>query len=70
LIGGSSQLLRDAYQTLFGYLLPNELKNELAWVSDQKVLMDRMELRLTLGSPDEAGLLTVHIELQGDMHNI
>ena len=64
------ELLRDAYQTLFGYLLPDDLRNELAWVADQKLLAERLDLRLTFGTSDDAGLLRLHIDLQADIHNI
>lgn len=34
-------LVKDAFETTFGYLLPDQLKGELQWIYDQKLLCEQ-----------------------------
>jgi hypothetical protein len=64
------ELLRDAFHAVFGHILAEELRDELTWVYEQKVLCDRFDLMLTLIPTDDPDLLTAHIALSRDLRNI
>lgn len=64
------RLLQDAFVALFGYLLPETLRGELGWISEQEFLFERYDFTLTL-TPDDAGdLLVANLVLQRDLLNI
>ncbi|MGA9314511.1 MAG: hypothetical protein WBV77_07780 [Solirubrobacteraceae bacterium] len=64
------ELLRDAFRALFGYLLPEELRDELGWITEQEVLCKRYDLTLTLKPTDDAELLTAEIEWHAEVRNV
>lgn len=64
------RLLQDAFVALFGYLLPEALRGELGWISEQEFLFERYDFTLTLSHSDDANLMTAGIELQRDLLNI
>jgi hypothetical protein len=63
-------LLQDAWRQLFGYLLPDRVREELDWVSKQELLCERYDLTLRLEPTDDPDLLTAHIEHRSDVRNI
>jgi hypothetical protein len=63
------RLLRDAFKELFGWLLPEQLREELSWVYEQPLLCDRHELILRLTEADD-DLLTLRMESHRDVRNI
>jgi hypothetical protein len=64
------ELVRDAFQTVFGYILPAELRGELEWVYAQELVCDRFGLRLTLSRTDDPDLLTARFEMSRDFRNV
>ena len=64
------RLLQDAFETLFGYMLPEELKAELNWLSRQELVCDRFELTLTLREIEDRDLVVAHVELARDYRNV
>ncbi len=63
-------LLRDAFQSLFGYMLPAELREELGWVYGQELLCDRYDFTLTLAPIEGSDLLTAQLEARRDLRNV
>jgi hypothetical protein len=63
-------LLRDAFKELFGYLLPEQLKDELNWIYEQELLCERFDLTLTLSQTDDPELLTARMEQQRELRNV
>lgn len=64
------RLLQDAFVALFGYLLPETLRGELGWISEQEFLFERYDFSLTLTPSEDANVLVAHLELQRDLRNI
>lgn len=50
-------LARDAFRTAFGYLLPEELRGELQWIYDQKLLCVQHNAHYELGRLDDGSVL-------------
>jgi hypothetical protein len=63
-------LLRDAFKTLFGFLLPEVLRGELHWISTQQLLCDRLDVTLTLTTTDDPEMMLAHCEWRQDLRNI
>jgi hypothetical protein len=63
-------LLQDAWKQLFGYLLPDQVREELDWISKQELVCERYDLKLRLEPTEDPDLLTVHIEHQSEIRNI
>ncbi len=64
------RLLQDAFVALFGYLLPETLRGELGWISEQEFLFERYDFTLTLTQDDAGDLLIASLVLQRDLLNI
>jgi hypothetical protein len=64
------ELVTDAFKAVFGNMLPKQLKDELAWVFEQEVLYERLDLTLRLTPTDHPDLLVARIELTRDVRNI
>lgn len=64
------RLLQDAFVALFDYLLPETLRGELGWISEQEFLFERYDFTLTLTPIDDSDLLRASLELQRDLLNI
>ncbi len=64
------RLLGDAFETLFGYLLPSVLREELNWLMHQTFVSERFELLLSLQEIPETELLAVGLEIRQDIRNI
>jgi hypothetical protein len=65
-----ARLLRDAFKSLFGYVLPEQLRTELDWVYTRELLCDRSDLTLRLIPIRDSDLITVGIEWHRDLRNI
>jgi hypothetical protein len=65
-----ARLLRDAFKSLFGYVLPEQLRAELDWVYTRELLCDRSDLTLTIRPIPDSDLMTVDIEWHRDLRNI
>jgi hypothetical protein len=63
-------LLQDAWKQLFGYLLPDQVREELDWVSKQELLCERYDLTLKLEATHDPDLMTMQIEHRSDIRNI
>jgi hypothetical protein len=46
-------LIKDAFETTFGYVLPDELKGELQWIYDQKVLCEQHHSHFEISTLEE-----------------
>lgn len=64
------RLLRDAFKSLFGYVLPEQLRGELDWVYTREVLVERSDLVLTITPIEDSDLLNVCVEWHRDVRNI
>jgi hypothetical protein len=62
-------LLQDAWTQLFGYLLPDQVREELDWISKQELLCERYDLTLRLEPTDDHDLLTALIEQRSEIRN-
>jgi hypothetical protein len=65
-----ARLLRDAFKSLFGYVLPEQLRAELDWVYTRDMLCDRSDLTLTVTPIADSELLNIRIEWHRDLRNI
>ena len=64
------ELQREAFRAVFGYMLPEELRNELGWIYEQELVCTRFDLRFTLRPTDDLGLVTAAVELSRDLRNV
>lgn len=55
LVDGSLKLglAKDVFETTFGYLLPKELRGELQWIHDQKLLCEQHSSHFTITKLDD-----------------
>jgi hypothetical protein len=65
-----TRLLRDAFKSLFGYLLPEELRDELDWVYTRDILCVRSDLTLTIARTGDGDLFSVRLDWSRDLRNI
>lgn len=64
------RLAREAFNAVFGYMLPAELKDELMWIYEQELVCESFALRLTLKRTDDADLVIVHSEWEREFRNV
>lgn len=50
-------LVRDVFETTFGYLLPEQLRGELRWIYDQKLLCEHHSSHFTISRLDESSVI-------------
>jgi hypothetical protein len=63
-------LLRDAFQATFGYLLPAELRDELAWIYEQELLCFRHEQLVTIEQTDDPQVVVAKMRVRRDVRNV
>lgn len=63
-------LQRDAFRAVFGYMLPEELRDELGWVYGQEMLCDRFDLTFKLRPIEGTDLVAAVMELSRDFRNV
>jgi hypothetical protein len=59
LVDGSLKLglAKDVFETTFGYLLPKELRGELQWIHDQKLLCEHHSSHFTITKLDDRSVI-------------
>lgn len=50
-------LARDVFETTFGYVLPRELRGELQWIYDQKLLCEQHNSHFTISKLDDRAVV-------------
>jgi hypothetical protein len=64
------QLLRDAFQATFGYLLPAELRDELTWIYEQDLLCFQHDQFVVLAPTDDADVVIAKTRIRRDIRNV
>jgi hypothetical protein len=64
------QLLRDAFQATFGYLLPAELRDELAWIYEQDLVCMEHEQEVVIEPADDPDLVLVRTRVRRVVRNV
>jgi hypothetical protein len=63
------QLVRDAFEATFGYLLPDELRGELEWIYKQDLICTGHDQTVTIAETDDPLLVRVTVEARRTIKN-
>lgn len=64
------RLLRDVFQTVHGFFLPDELRPELAWITTQRLVQKEYSWTLELSETDDEDVVNLCVTMEGRIVNV